>query len=168
VTDSTGGSSSASSASASASANASDVMELQDGTLVLGTLNWSANKEKNDGSFLSWAMVRYTARRLNHYNVKTSEVTKTVRNNETNDHVLTLLVVTNAGSIKPDNEAFNEAVLNCNFVRIVGNASNEQLVATELKWETVHSGGDRTVVMIVLESIYHGRNAAMKFVYHYT
>jgi hypothetical protein len=163
--NSTGGSSSTPIDSSRVRSSGSDVMELQDGTLVVGNLNWSANKETNDGSFpvLAHGQVHCASVELksSQDNVPTSEVAKTF----TNDLTLTLLVVTKAESIKPNNTAFNEAVRGCNFVRIVGNASNELSVATELKWETVHSGGDRTVVMIVLESIFHGRYAAMKNVY---
>ena len=57
-----------------------------------------------------------------------------------------------------------------NVIRITGNASGTLPVATELNWECLQEGNAEssernTVVMIALESIYHGRRDKMKDVY---
>ena len=57
-----------------------------------------------------------------------------------------------------------------NDVRITGNASQ---ALPELRWEPIYLGGNaespmNTEVMIILESIYHGRNSQMYGVYHDT
>jgi hypothetical protein len=161
-------------------------MELKSHKILLGYCTWSANKDRNDGTFpiLVNGVVHTASFELKCYasNVHATEVSKTIKNNEKNNHLITIMVVTKAGKIKNSNKSFNEAAQNCNVIKIVGNASAELPVATTLNWVTVRpipevavhpnpegsAGADRTVVMIVLESIFAGRYAEMQGVYRST
>ena len=81
------------------------------------------------------------------------------------------MVVTNAAKPREGGNAqFEEAKKGMNIVRITGNAmENHGEVATKLTWEGLHTDNpqspDRTVVQIVLESIYPGRYKQMQSIY---
>eukprot|EP00597_Dinobryon_sp_UTEXLB2267_P008933 CAMPEP_0170093994 /NCGR_PEP_ID=MMETSP0019_2-20121128/26891_1 /TAXON_ID=98059 /ORGANISM="Dinobryon sp., Strain UTEXLB2267" /LENGTH=859 /DNA_ID=CAMNT_0010315039 /DNA_START=129 /DNA_END=2708 /DNA_ORIENTATION=- len=149
--------------------------EVQPNGIMLCDFTWSANIEQNDGFFPA----AYGSRKVSvsmeakcyQDKVPTKELSKTIENNkQQEDNKITIMVVTNFSKIKKDNKNFNNAKEGCNVFKITGNAGEALPVATELRWEPIHEEPliMKTVLVIVLESIYHGRYAHMNSIYHST
>lgn len=103
--------------------------------------------------------------------MSTAAFQATIKNHTKSGRTLTIVVVTDAASTNSSKSvAFSKAKQGPNVVRVTGNASKEQPVASVLKWETLSSGAGgesvgNTVIQIVLESIYFGRTEAMNEIY---
>ena len=106
-------------------------------------------------------------------NVPTNEFVRSIYDTVENKHSITLLVCAKLGSIGADNEAFHHPEIAIDVFEIVGNASQDQQVATELRWKPfqIQQGGEmkdnrkHTVIIIELESIYYKRYVIMKVPY---
>ena len=81
--------------------------------------------------------------------------------------MLTIMVVTDPVDISSTNQTFLDSCKDCNVVKLVGNADESRPVADHLTWTPVVTAGvdSRTVIQVVLESIYYGRMFAMKDIY---
>jgi len=147
----------------------------QESEIMLCNHSWSSNSDRNDGAFCmlydSKVFKGSMEAKCHKKNVPTVELCKTITNTKCNGDLLTIMIVSMAGSIKGNNKNFNEVKQNTNVIKITGNASQKSPRATELRWESLHESTVNppkpTVVMIALESIYFGRYATMKDIYSF-
>ena len=157
---------------------ASPTLSAQGKSICFTDFTWGANKNRNDGAFPVIYEAETPCAKILSLEAKcyadttpTEQFTKTINNCRTNNHLITIMVVTNAAKPREGGNAqFEEAKKGMNIVRITGNAmENHGEVATKLTWEGLHTDNpqspDRTVVQIVLESIYPGRYKQMKRIY---
>jgi hypothetical protein len=156
-----------------------DLCSMQGGSVVLGNYCWSANEDRNGGSFpvqCDGSRVSGSIEAKCHVGVvPTRELAKTIANTKANNHTITIMIVTDfAAKMKLNSKGYLAAWKGCCVARITGNANATHPVATELRWDYLRppqqplQDGElppHTVVMIVLESIYHGRHLVMKDVY---
>ena len=144
----------------------SDVVVLQNDSIVLGASNWSANMDKNDGTISLFINIREPLigaleNKCYQDNVPTPQLANTIKNSSWNNNLITILIATKFGKIRSDNENFNAVSKDVVVAMVEGNANKDKSVATELKWKQmdVHKVEQtvtlkRTVIVINLESIY--------------
>ena len=156
--------------------NTESVM-LQDSSIALGFCRWSSNKGRNDGilPLLMGDRVSMGALEAKCYKdkVPTEELTKTINNTVHNKNLITIMAVTNFGSIRLSNQSFEKASQEVTVFKIEGNAGDDNLVATELHLKRLDSNQDNdfavvpkhTVIVINLSSIYYNRYKRMEFAY---
>ena len=103
--------------------------------------------------------------RSNDMNVPTKEFVQSIYDTVENKHAITLLVCTKLGAISADDDAFIHAEVAIDVFEITGNASQDQKVATELRWKPIQIEQQKevqvdqrhTVIVIELETIYYKR-----------
>jgi hypothetical protein len=146
----------------------SRLISVQDDTILLGDC-------ENDGAFplVYEASICDGAMEAKCYEkgAPKTEFTRAINNHVNKMRFITIMVVTDANEMKIS-KTVNKARKGPNVVKITGNATAANPVATELTWtaiRTAHaeSPGD-TVVQIMLDSIYFGRYELMGDVYHST
>ena len=156
--------------------NTESVM-LQDSSIALGFCRWSSNKGRNDGilPLLMGDRVSMGAleAKCSKDKVPTEELTKTINNTVHNNNLITIMTVTNFGSIRLSNESFKKTSQGVTVFKIEGNADEDNSTATELHLKRLDSNKDNdfavipkhTVIVINLNSIYYNRYQHMKFAY---
>lgn len=160
--------------------SASDHDVRQRGTIMLSNCTWSTNADQNDGAFpLERDRVTYKGSleaKCHAKNVPTAEIKKTISNNFKNKHLLTVMVVTKLVQTDVDKIDFIDCVTegNVNVYKICGSLRPEETVSRTLNCIFLRgpaSGANantRTVIVIVLETIFRNRYIAMQAIYQST
>ena len=153
------------------------ISRLQNSSIVLGACNWSCNADKNDGTIslftdLTASLIGAIETQCYRDNVPSDELTKTMRNLLCNDNLITIMIVTKFGKIRSWYENFHEVTKDVVVAMVEGNANKGRPVANELAWKRLDIRNvernvtpKRTVIIVVLESIYYNRYASMAFAY---
>lgn len=145
---------------------------------LLDNFQWSKNGDLNDAAFSVQinGKTRQASLEAKCYqdNIPTDQLIKTMKNSVKNDHIVTIMVVTKAGTIQDANKEYKMAKekKDCNVIRIRGNADESLKVASQLSCELISDHiiniDAPTVIMIDLESIYFGRYEKMRSIYQST
>ena len=170
--------------SSSASSSSSNATYLAENDLFLCNFVWSPNKDRNDGAMPvklmsgdGVQMLKLTEEvKCYAKNVTGNIIAKTgVNHLSVNGVAVTLVVVTKLGELSLTDADFTNAYKtgdkwNCNLVKIVGNSTPDVCVATTLNWVPIipYDEALTTVIIIVLETIYHGRYEMMQSAYKST
>lgn len=152
------------------------VVFKQCGELALTEFSWSKNGDRKDGLFyvMYHGQLLRAAVELKCYPDKaapTDTLIKTILNTKDGKVGVnvTIMVVTK-GVEDIRTPKFNEAKVGCTVARIRGDASAAKAVGTSLTWEVLHDSGsfpvNPLVIQVDLESIFFGRNDAMKNTYY--
>ena len=154
-----------------------ECLTLQKDSIVLGACDWRSNEKRSNVSFpviveTSSMLMGLVDVQCYEGNISANQLIKTIRDTVTNGHLISIIVVTKLRSIRSTNQKFKDATVGVNVAVIEGNAHENQLVATVLKWKdlvpnnnNMETGPKHTVILIDLKSIYYNRNELMKICY---
>ena len=156
--------------------NKESVLMLQDSSIALGSCIWNCSISRNDGIlplFMGASKVFMGSLETKCFKekVRANELIKTINDTILNDNLITIMNVSNFGTIHSSNLNFKKASLGINVFKIEGNADEKNLVATNLRLKRLDRNQDsnvadmpkHTVIMINLNSIYYDRYKYMKF-----
>ena len=148
---------------------------VQNGTILLSNCEWSANTQQHSSVQVPLSLKGESAPGTLEIvcdtgKMSTATFQSIIKNHTDSGRTLTIVVAADSTSTNRKSAAFRKAKQGPNVIRVSGNASKEQRVASTLKWESLNSaeGGEsaeNTVIQVVLESIYFGRAKAMEDTY---
>jgi hypothetical protein len=146
-------------------ASADGCRRAQGGSILLADLSWSANADESDAVFpviMDGEVHRASLNvKCEKRTAPATQLTRTIRKNGENGHLITIMVVDKGAEIEADNKKFNAAKQGHNVIRISGNASGTEPVATQLTWTVIHEHSAAeprgTVIQVELDTIYWGR-----------
>jgi len=149
---------------------------LQEGSVLLTDIMWSANKDQNDASFSVKLEEQMHQGSLEmkcwEDTTDTAALEDTIKKNGQNGHLITIMVVNKGANIQNGNVNFHAAKLGHNVIRISGDASQESTVSKVLTWNVIYEHVPATllgtVVQVELDAIYWGRYDMMRNVYRST